>query len=238
MRRFFLFLMCSALGWGIPALASSPGNPLLTVGKARLAVSAEWEQNNRNLDLETESEVTSNRYWLKGTYGLFDWLDLCGAVGAVDFDVSTSQDRRARSFESDHLSFGFGGGFKLRALHSEERNLSLLLTTNGSVLQTEEFVGSAPPSDFTWNEFQLAISVAKGFGFTFPYLGVSYSVVDGELTWDGGGAGDFRDPGGFVFAGIDFSLPSRYVLTIEMNGRIGGGLDEASFCVGISQSTK
>jgi len=240
MKRLLVFLVCSALGGGGPSLvlASSPGNPLFALGKGRLAVSAEWEQGNRTLDLETESGVTSNRYWLKGTYGLLDWLDLSAAGGAVDFDVSTSHGTQSLSFESDHLTFGFCGAAKVRVLHSEEQNVGVFAAINGAHLYTEEFVGSLPPEKFSWNEFQLAVGATRRYGFASPYFGVSYSLVDGELTWDGGNGEDFRDPGGLAFGGIEISLPGRYAVTFEVNGRIGGNSDEISFSVGVSQTTE
>lgn len=230
--------MCCALGGSGPSLifASSPGNPLLNVGKGRLTVSAEWEHTNRTLDLDDESDVMSNRYWLKGTYGFSEWFDITGAVGGVDFDVSTAQDAGFRSFESHHLTFGFSGGLKFRVAHNEKRNMTILATVNGSHMESENFVGSSPPSDLVWNEVQSTVAVMKGYGFAYPYVGASYSLVDGELNY--GSSEDFRDPGGLLLAGVDFSLPSRYMLSIEVNSRIGGTWDEISFCVGLSQGTK
>ena len=240
MKRSLVFLLCCALGGSGPslALASTPGNPLLHVGKGRLAVSAEWEHTNRTLDLDVESDVMSNRYWLKGTYGFSEWLDVTGAVGGVDFDISTLQNAGSHSFESHHLTFGFLGGLKLRISHNEERNLTFYGSVNGSHYEAEEFVGSSPPSDLIWNEVQSTLAVMKGYGFAFPYVGAAYSLVDGEMRWNGQNSEDFRDPGGLLFAGADFSLPNRYVISIEVNGRVGGTWDEISFSVGLSQGTK
>ena len=240
MKKLGIILLCCIFGGSVPSLtvASSPGNPLQPIGKGRLTVSAEWEQQNRSLELDAESEVTSNRYWLKGTYGLYEWLDISGAVGAVDFDVSTSQDTRSFSYESHHLTFGFRGGLKVRAFQDVERHITVLLTVSGLHLPTEDFTGSKTPAELYWNEFQSAVCLGKRYGFALPYVGLSYSLVDGELDWMSGEPQDFRDPGGLAFAGIDFSLPSRYMLSFELNGRIGGAWDEVSFSVGLSQGTQ
>jgi hypothetical protein len=238
MKRSLVFLVCCALGGSGPSLAfaTSPGNPLLNIGKGRLTVSAEWEHTNRTLDLTDESDVMSNRYWLKGTYGFCEWLDVTGAVGGVDFDVTTEQAAGSSSFESHHLTFGFSGGLKFRISHNERRNMTILATVNGSHIESEKFVGSSPPSDLIWNEVQSTVAVMKGYGFAYPYVGASYSLVDGELNYER--SESFRDPGGLLMAGIDFSLPSRYMLSIEVNSRIGGTWDEISFSVGLSQGTK
>ena len=239
MKRIFIFLLSCMVSWSGASVifASSPGNPLGMVGAGRLAISAEWDQDNRDLELDADSEVTSNRYWLKGTYGLTDWLDVSGAAGFVDFDVS-SLGTRSSSYESDHMTFCFQGGFKLRPFCHEEKKLSAFLTAHGSHLQAKEFVGSVRPEKLSWNEFQMAVSVAKKYGFAFPYVGVLYSLVDGELMLAGGDGPDFQDPGALAFAGIDFSLPSRYALTFEVRGRLGGDTDEISFSIGLSQRTE
>jgi len=237
MNRILIFLLCCMVSWSAATVtvASSPGNLLGMLGTQRVAVSAEWDQDNRDLD---DSKVTSNRYWLKGTYGLFDWLDVSGAGGFADFNVCTNQNARSFSFESHHLTFGFRGGLKMRPFHQAASNVSTFLTAQGSHLQAEEFRGPDTPNKLSWNEFQLAICLAKEYGFAFPYGGVLYSVVDGEMRWDGSNGADFRDPGALAFAGIDFSLPSHYVISFEVRGRLGGESDEVSFSVGLSQSSK
>lgn len=240
MKKLGIVLLCCIFGGGAPSVtvALSPSNPLQPIGKGRLVVGAEWEQNNRSLELDQDSDVTSNRYWLQGTYGLLEWLDLSGAVGAVDFDVSTSQNTHSFSFESHHLTFGFRGGLKVRAFHDEERGNTVMLTASGSHMRTEDFVGSRTPKELCWNELQTGVSLARRYRFALPYVGCSYSLVDGELTWSGGESQDFQDPGGVAFTGIDFSLPSRYVLSFQIRGRIGGNWDEMSFLIGLSQSAK
>ena len=240
MKRSLVFLMCCAVGGSGPCVisASSPGNPLVNIGQGRLVVSAEWEHQNRTLDLDVASDVMSNRYWLKGSYGFTEWLDVSGALGGVGFNISTSQNAQSNNYESDHLTFGLGGGLKLRIFRDDERHLAVFGIVNGAHVETEEFRGERPPTDLVWNELQSSISIVRGYGFAFPYVGASYSVVDGELTWNGGSTEDFRDPGGLLFAGVDFALPSRYRLSFEVNGRVGGTFDEISFSVGLSQSTK
>lgn len=239
MKPLCILLCFTMIGIGPTLLwASSPGNPLVNVGQGRLRISAEWEQQNRSLELDADADVISNRYWLKGSYGLYDWLDMFGCVGMVDFNVSTTQGSRSYSYESRHLTFGFSGGLKMRAFHDENRNLSGTLTLSGSHLRNDSFVGSKSPSEMIWNELQLAGSLGKTFGFAFPYLGLAYSLVDGDMDWEGGVSQGFRDPGGLAFAGVDFSLPSFYMLSVEVGGRVGGNYDEIIFSFGLSQRSK
>ena len=204
MKRFLVVLLGCALGGSGPslALASSPGNPLVNLGKGRLTVSAEWEHTNRTMDLDIESDVMSNRYWLKGTYGFHEDLDVTGAVGFVDFDVTNNRAASSQSFESRHLTFGFAGGVKLRLWHSEERNMTFFAAVNGAHMEAEDFVGSNAPSNFVWNEVRSTVAVMKGYGFARPYLAAAYSLVDGELRWQAENAEDFRDPGGLLMGGM------------------------------------
>ena len=240
MKILYSVVLCFLLGVLIPSLvaASSPGDPLVAVGQGRLAISAEWEQQNRSLELDADADVISNRYWLKGTYGLYEWLDIFGAAGMVDFDIATTQNKRSYSYESHHLTFGFSGGLKVRALYDENRNMTGLLTLSGAHMRNSHFVGSKYPSKMIWNELQLAASLGKTYGFATPYVGLAYSIVDGQMDWEHGVSEDFRDPGGLAFAGFDFALPSLYRLSIEVAGRLGGDSDEISFALGLSQRSK
>ena len=239
-KKPLFILLCSILIFIGPSFlwASSPGNPLMIVGQGRLAMSAEWEQVNRTVELDVDSDVISNRYWLKGTYGLVHKLDISGAVGMIDFDVSTSQQTPSYSYESHHLTFGFSGGLKLQAYHNEARKMSGILSASGAHLRNDHFVGSKHPSKMTWNELRLAAVVSKAYDFALPYCGLSYFLIDGDMEWKGDVSQDFQDQAVLAFAGIDFSLPSLYVLCIEVAGRIGGYSDEISFSFGLSQRSK
>ncbi len=113
----------------------------------------------------------------------------------------------------------------------------VLLSGAGSHARSDAFVGTRPPGSLTWNEFQASLSLARQFNWALPYMGAAYSLIDGEIGIDGREA-EFTDPGGLIFAGIDFILPSRYILTLQADGRVGGTNHELSFMLGLSQGSR
>jgi len=221
-------LVCTAT-----VAAQSMNNPHCALGNEGFAVSAEWDQNNRSLELDYDSDVTANWYGLKGTYGVYDWLDLSGFAGAADFDIW----RKRGDYETEHLCLGLGGGMRVQALADEKRNMWVILTGAGTHAKSDALVGTRAPSALTWNEFQASLSLAKQFDFALPYVGVTYSVIDGQMGIDGREV-EFTDPGSLFFAGIDFILPDQYVLTLQGDARIGGTGHEISFTLGLSQRSR
>lgn len=245
-----LVLVVAMLLVGTAAQAYTLGNPMGTIGKGKLSVSAEYEFQDRELPGELSTE--SGRYLLKTSYGLSPWLDVFAKGGVAGLDVPYGDVKFAGE---EKLAWGAGARaalLRLPGLEAEVFTCAQIFgyRTRGSVDQ-EMTDGSETwtwrqSSKYIWWEYGGALGVGVRRGAIWPYLGVDISYVEGEKitsNYDiyasetisrGKSSGNFSSDN-LIFsglAGIDFSLPHRYKLSFEVSG---SGPENLSIGVGISQ---
>lgn len=255
MKRMMLcvtMLLASLLA-GSLAQAYTVGNPVAAAGTGKLAVSAEYEFQDRELpgSLPTESK----RYLIKASYGVTSWLDLFAKGGVAGLEIPL---QGANFIGEDRFAWGAGA----QAILLRVPSWRMELFSTGQVFsyrtrgQVSQVMTGYPviwtrqlDTKYVWWEYGGALGVKYRQGFVWPYLGLDVSYVDGEKItkqhsiysdysqYDGQSSAQFSSDEVIFsgFLGCDVCIPSRYKLSLEVRGN---GPDEVSFTIGLSQTSQ
>jgi len=252
MRRFF-FLAAAAgflLVTAVMAGAYTVGNPIEATGAGKLAVSAEYEFQKR--DLPDVDGIESGRYLVKAGIGLTSWLDLFAKGGTAHLEIPLESDR---FIGEDKFAWGAGARATLWRLPRWQLELFSIgqilgFHTRGRVDQ--EVTGSPEvwtrrlDTKYIWWEYGGALGLKVRRGVVSPYLGLDISYIEGEKithqynlfsygSVDAGRSGTEFSSEDAVFSGfggLDISLPLRYRMSLELRGT---SRDRISFTLGLSQ---
>jgi opacity protein-like surface antigen len=229
-----MVLFCSPL----TAYAASIGDPE-TQGQFKFDIGLDQEfVFVRDLELKSISpppsggEVTNSkvknmyRTMLKGSFGVFDFLDIYIKLGATDYEVKNNieyigyeQDLKAKT----RWGFAYGGGLKVayvfkngflfggdvQYLRHRQKIRTNIKDTVGS---DDTFSGKA-----TFQEWQVAPYVGIKIGNFTPYLGVKYSDVRIKNKFEDVDAMiKFKaDDNVGAFVGISYKIMEKLKLNLE-----------------------
>jgi len=225
-----LSLFTLLLGFPLTALAGNIDNPTASLKKGSFAVGLELDLSSRDVKFsDKEIEERTRRYLMRGSYGLLDWINLYGTVGAASVRDNTG-------FKGDPR-LAFGGGVKLRLYEFEDFILGLTGQFLRFTSQENDVAGiNGLTFKSTWNEYDLALGASTKTTASSFYGGALFSKVDGELetssTTNLPEKAHFKEshPVG-IFLGADAELWEQLRLGIE--GRL---INEISFSVKLSYS--
>ncbi len=132
---------------------------------------------DRNLK-DSQGGISSNRYFLTGSYSLFDWLCFDGKIGVGDVAWHNSNP--------GNMSFntGFAGGYGFRIKGYENRHLGIKTVAGFQHISVHPF--SAPFSSDKYkvviDDWQGSALISKDAGNFVPYFGARYGTTD-LLKW-------------------------------------------------------
>ena len=216
--NLLIISLCSA------ALAGVIGNPIPTIKPNGFQMGIEGDMVKRDVKIEDEEEteeVKSNRYMLKGTFGITDKINIYAKLGMADgkIDLPNEMDLDDDSFAVDDfkgdLEFCYGAG--LKALIYNQDNLKLGFSFQLHNFKTEDNIFEGVEAiyvedldewlylnkirlEIDWWEYDLAFGSSYDIQGNFTvYGGIMYSKLDGEMTVKIE-ASDFY---GYTFSGSD-----------------------------------
>lgn len=163
-------------------------------------------------DLEDSGETVSTfRNLLRAQFGLLDDLDVYGAVGTSDLEVSDSDEGGGRGFT-------FGGGIHYSMVRAADASIRLMLNLEAEWLNVDGVKRDA---------YQAGVYVVKQYGaagttgYFFPYAGarVSYSRYRGGDFDDTDPGNDTDKAENFIgfFAGADYFVSPNVFFSGEVH---------------------
>jgi len=243
------FLLITAVSAG----AYTVGNPIEAAGPGRLAVSAEYEYQKR--DLPDVDLIESRRYLVKAGIGLTSWLDVFAKGGAAHLEIPLEGE----PFVGED-KFAWGAGARATLWHLPKWQLELF--SSGQILsfhtrgRVDQEITTSPEvwtrrldTKYIWWEYGGALGLKVRRGVLSPYLGVDVSYIEGEkITHQhnlfsygsvdaGRSSAEFSSEDAVFtgFGGLDIRLPLRYQLSLELRGT---SRDRVSFTLGLSQRSR
>lgn len=235
-------------------------NPSQNIGKKNLFVGLEYATTDHEYELDTKTTVpvSSERISLKVTAGLTDWLDLYIKGGGADMtqDYKETSTSVVSNYESDK-SAGIGLGARMRLLNFEDSRTRVFLSAATYYFKSDsqyEIANSTVDReivyrDMKWLDMSFGAGIAKRIDFVDLNAGVGFH----EVKWwmkdriervQGTASSfiqkDWRDSFEmeapvFGFIGIDFILPSAYVISAQAGIT---DLDQTQFNISISQGLR
>jgi len=225
------------------APVGNPANPVLLKGDNNFKLGAMFDfVSERELDVTGESvELEANFYTAKLAYTFADRLDvyvLLGMIDEAEVDEKVGSDSYKYFFDED-FSWGIGATF---LVHEFENGIKLGADAKYRVAEADltalDINGTKYEiSDITdvqgdYDEWQIALGIAKQLGKFVPYAGVKYSDV--ELQAKGTIAGTTYETNNVnseevigVFVGISFLPKDNFSINLE-----GRFIDETAFSLG------
>lgn len=259
MRKIMVLVVVLALGLPATLFAASIGGAL-TQGKGKLAIGVEQEfifDRDMKFDkttfaLTSESEGMKidhiYRTLAKVSYGLLDNLDIYVKLGAADFEAKRSwynagiEDAREDYKGKSAFAYGFGlkGTYALKDDWLIGADIQYLRHVNDFsepfVIIGDRYTGSGKA---TFQEWQVALYLAKSIGNFVPYIGGKYSdlriVTKNSVPWAevpnpwSAKTRDKADDIFGVFVGTDYKITNNWKVNIE-----GRFIDETAMSVGVT----
>ena len=189
--------------------AGNIGNPSTSLNQGAWGVGPEFSgvyreiRDGNGVRYDTESW----RLFVKGSYGITDWLEGFGRVGGATLQV------RGTPFDSDPGISG-GAGLKISLLDIPGHPLKYGLGGQFLYFETEDQDARAK-----WLEYDLWLGIAyREAKKITPYAGVAYSRVDGKLKDFPirPELNEFKSPNAVgIFFGVDWNIYEKFRLGIE-----------------------
>lgn len=178
------------------AMAGTIGNPTATVEQGSFRVGAEIDLTERDIEDDDGGEsveAESNRYIVRGTYGISDQINVYAKLGMADCTLDDLD------FEGDN-EVTYGGGLKATIYDEDELKIGVVvqLAYFSSEDSYEEDTYEEDSYDYyyyhdsyscsysedielTWWEYEIAVGASyEGLENFVPYGGIFYSKIDGE----------------------------------------------------------
>ncbi|MFQ6113149.1 MAG: hypothetical protein ACE5NG_03555 [bacterium] len=236
------------------SLSAQPaGIPILTQSHRELTVGISGGYFRKDIDGIT---YTSPRYLVKGVLGLGGFLDLFAEVGVARVTLEMP-DGQANLSSKYQIAYGVGLNVRYFSLPryrfslfvsgqmirftSNPSSANLRFLADTEVLQVLEL-------KYDWREASLNTGLTKAWGVVNFYLGVNAKIIQrletkiDKIVIDEGSESVVRQTGEYLsgletspFIGLDFSLPSRLTLSLEVVGR---NRSDFAFYLGLSQTGK
>jgi len=190
-------------------------------------------------------EITSHRFFIKGTYGLSDYVDFSLKLGAANLRVP-SKDASFNDFQGD-TRFAYGGGVKIEPIKMGRSGFLIVgqgvsFTSQGSIQNSRFRISNR----YHWREYQAALAFTTQIKPVNLYVGLEKTWLDGKKDWTqylisshqstAKGSDDFSDDQQSLrpVIGVDIQLPQGYALSLEAGGV---GRDEITLMLGFSQKS-
>jgi hypothetical protein len=207
-------LPCSVFLFPNSLQAGNIGSPGASLTQGKFSAGPEFSgvlreiRDGDGIRYDTESW----RFFLKGAYGITDWLEGFGRVGGATLQI------RGTSFDSDP---GIAGGAGLKITFLDIPGHPIRYSLGGQFFYQEPEDQDATAK---WLEYDIWLGIAYREGKRItPYGGVVYSRVDGKLkNFPARPALDeFKSPNAVgIFFGVDWNIYEKFQLGIE--GRLFG----------------
>jgi len=128
---------------------------------------------DRNLK-DNQGSTSGNRYFLTGSFGVFDWICFDGKIGAGDVAW--------RNSDPGNLSYNtsFAGAYGFRIKGYENKKLGVKTVAGFQHISVHPRTTS-PASDkhrVIIDDWQASILISEDLGNFTPYLGARYGTVD------------------------------------------------------------
>lgn len=217
------------------AMAGTIGNPTATVEQGSFRVGAEIDLTERDTEDDDGGEsveAESNRYIVRGTYGISDQINVYAKLGMADCTVD--------EFEGDN-EFTYGGG--LKATIYDEGEVKIGVVAQISHFSSEDSYEEEEADyyytysysediELTWWEYEIAVGASyEGLENFVPYGGIFYSKIDGEAkskynyeredyygthSDSGSETSDFEESDSIgIFVGADYAVSEQFNLGAE-----------------------
>ena len=252
MAAFIAFLLC------MPGLSSGQwfSNPGANIGKKNLVVGAEYSQVMHSYELDVNELPTVNeRFKLKVTAGLTNWLDLYveGGGAGLMLDYKENDANTVKNFDSDYKA-GLGLGARVRLLNFPNSQTRVFLQGGCFYFKTDDTIEKEDNNnrtimnrDMKWADLYVGLGVVKRIDF----MDVSFGVGFSEIKWWYRDAIEIHEGYGtyfpdkkpwrdsfeisnpvFGFLGLDFILPYEYRVSLQAGIT---NIDDIGFSAALSQ---
>ena len=128
---------------------------------------------DRNLDNE-QGATSGSRYFLTGSYGVFDWICFDGKIGVGDVAWHNSDPGNL------NYNTNFAGAYGFRIKGYENKNLGIKTVAGFQHISVHPRT-TCPASDkhrVIIDDWQGSVLVSKDIGHWTPYVGARYGTVD------------------------------------------------------------
>ena len=221
------------------AMAGTIGNPTATVEQGSFRVGAEIDLTERDIEVDDGGEsleAESNRYIVRGTYGISDQINVYAKLGMADCTVDEFE------FDGDN-EFTYGGGLKATIYDAGEVKIGLVaqlshFSSEDTIWEKEGGYGGVSweergERELTSWEDEIAVGASYGgLGNFVPYGGIFYSRIDGEADYEQSGeryhygsevhsysypeTSDFEESDSIgIFVGADYAVSEQFNLGAE-----------------------
>ena len=236
-----------------PLNADMLGNPGAQVGEKNLFVGLEYSSIMHEYELDTSGlDTSSERFSLKVTTGLTEWLDIYLKAGGAALKLDYTKESNAmKNFDSD-MSVGFGAGARLRLLNFVDSGTRVFIQGGGFFFKADDDIQWQVPKlktlerEIKWADLYTGIGIVKRMDFIDLTFGVGYSQVkwwinDVEKIKEGNSEVSFIIPERnsfeslnpvYGFIGLDFVLPHEYRISAQAGIR---NMSEAEFSISLCQ---
>jgi len=194
------------------SFGGSIGDPGATLMKGKFSLGPELSWVSREIRDENRVRYDTEawRLFVKGSYGVADWVEAFGRVGAATLRI------RGTSFDSDP-GIAAGGGLKVNFLDPPGHPLRYSVGGQFLYSQTEDGGGTAK-----WFEYDIWAGIAyKDLKDLVPFGGIVYSRVDGKLKDfpSQPALNEFKSPTAMgIFLGLDWNMNKQMTLGVEFRG--------------------
>ncbi|MGA1870864.1 MAG: hypothetical protein ACMUJM_20195 [bacterium] len=197
------------------AMAGVISNPTGKVNKGVFQVGAEVDIMTRDWKDEDDntSEIKSNRYLVKGAYGINDQWDVFLKLGMGNMTC----DENGADFDGDsQLSFGIGGNGTVYTRNQLKVGAGLQIFSTKS---EEEENGAT--TELSGMEIEASCAASyEGLGKFLPYGGFFLSKIEGKSEYSSGGTStdtDLEEDGIIgLFIGGDYSFMPQMNIGAEV----------------------
>lgn len=195
-----------------PAMAGVLSNPTGKVKQGVFEVGAEIDIMSRDWKDEDDetAEIKSNRYLVKGAYGINDKWDVFLKLGMA----SMAFDEGGVEFEGDsQLSFGIGGNGTVYERNQIKVGAGLQIFSTKS----EDEIVAGTTTELSGLEYELSCAGSyEGLGSFLPYGGLFLSKIDGETETAGTTSDLEEDAMVGLFIGGDYSFMPQMKIGAEV----------------------
>ncbi|MFA5388170.1 MAG: hypothetical protein WC312_00245 [Candidatus Omnitrophota bacterium] len=166
---------------------------------------------DRNLD-NSEGGVSGNRYFITGSYALFDWLSLDGKIGVGNV--------RWENSDPGNLAFdtGFAGAYGFRVKLYDDKDSGLKAVAGFQHISVHPHAASVASDNYKAivDEWQGSLLVSRRIGRFEPYSGPRYGSLD-FIKWvndhDRQRIKSEKKVG--IVAGVDYIITRNIRLNVE-----------------------
>jgi hypothetical protein len=216
------------------------GGPVFCIGERQTSMTVEVSKINMEVPISDASsnglkeDMTSQRLFLTGRYGLASWLDVDVRLGTADLRFNDSPQGYT-NYVAD-LSFAWGAGLRLGIpFDNSPYKFTLGASYTGYKPTGNSTKGLKTVStNYLWQEVSPSVTFGYQLGKFVPYVGATkpflFGKRDVKVVFNGqefptaGGKENYSDGKQAIrgLAGLEWKLPDGYSATAEVAGTTDG----------------